>query len=366
VKEADVDAVMSAYNTLNGDSCSQNKRLLTAILRDEWQFDGMVVSDWGAVTNDAAAVEAGNNLKMPGFKNDPARIEQAIKEGRLAAESLDNAVRQVVAFLLKANAVKKTDAAWGKGMEDFEQNHALARKIAGESIVLLKNDGVLPLKKQSKLLIIGEYAKSPHFQGGGSSHVNSYKVDGTLELFEQAGWAVTYIEDFSDTEAILSAAKTCDTAIVFAGTPESEESEGFDRETLDLPEIQNRAIFALDKAKIPTVTVLFEGSAVAMPWVNEVNGILAAFLPGESGDGAVFDILSGAVNPSGKLAETFPERLCDTPAYLTFPGEGDFSFYGESLFVGYRYYEKKQIKPIFCFGHGLSYTNFTYSDLRVN
>jgi beta-glucosidase len=365
VKSGNVDVVMSAYNTLNGESCSRNPRLLTEILREEWGFDGMVVSDWGAVTDDVESVAAGNDLKMPGFDGDPARIEKAVADGTLSGEALDAAATRVVSFILKANEAKENDEAWGVGTEDFERNHALARKLAGESMTLLKNNGALPLSRGAKLLIVGGYAKEPHFQGGGSSHVNPYRVDDALEIFEKDGWETVFVPDFSDIDASLEAARSCDVVLVFAGTPEAEESEGFDRETLDLPEEQNKMIFSLCETGVPTVVVLFEGSAVTMPWVDRASAILAAFLPGEAGGGAVYDILTGAVNPSGKLAESFAKRLSDTPSHLFFPGEGDVSNYGESLFVGYRYYEKKEIEPLFPFGHGLSYTEFSYGSVMT-
>jgi beta-glucosidase len=233
-------------------------------------------------------------------------------------------------------------------------------------MTLLKSDGVLPLTRGAKfprLLIVGGYAKEPHFQGGGSSHVNPYKVDNALEIFEENGWETVFVPDFSDIDASLEAAGSCDAVLVFAGTPESEESEGFDREALDLPEEQNQMIFSLCETGVPTVVVLFEGSAVTMPWIDPVSAVLVAFLPGEAGGGAVYDILTGAVNPCGKLAESFAKRLSDTPSHLFFPGEGDVSYYGESLFVGYRYYEKKEIEPLFPFGHGLSYTEFSYGTI---
>jgi len=366
VKTAGVDTIMAAYNSLNGNSCSQNKRLLTDILRGEWGFDGMVVSDWGAVTNDVAAVAAGCNLKMPGFKNNPAGIAKAVTDGSLLQSELDESAARVVSLLLYAADTKSKTADWGRGEEDLDANHALARKLAAESMPLLKNSGVLPLKKTEKILLVGEYAEKPHFQGGGSSNVNVYKIDSAVELFKENGWDVTYISDFSNKDAILSAAKNVKKVIVFAGKPVSEESEGFDKPNMNLPQPQNAAIQALTEAKIPTITVVFEGSAVEMPWADDVSAILYAFLPGEAANGAVYDILTGEVNPSGKLAETLPKRLEDTPAYLFFPGEGDVSFYGESLFTGYRYYDKKRIKTAFPFGHGLSYTNFEYAKIKTD
>ena len=364
VKEAGADSVMAAYNTLNGDSCTKNKILLTDILRDEWGFDGLVVSDWGAVTDDPASVAAGTDLKMPGFARDPERLVKALADGGLTDDALNKAAVNVTAFLLKAQAEKER-LDWGKGEEDLKANHELARKLAGESLVLLKNDGLLPVSKDKKLLIVGEFAKTPHFQGGGSSHVNAYTVDGSLEFFEQDGYSITFIHDFSDREAILRAAENCDAALVFAGTPEAEESEGFDRKHINLPDAQNAVIAALC-GKLPTAAILFEGSTIAMPWAGDVNAILCAYLPGEAGGSAIFDALTGKVNPSGKLTETFGARLEDTNAYLYFPGIRDTSFYGESIFVGYRYFEKKQIAPLFPFGHGLSYTKFSYGTVKTD
>jgi beta-glucosidase len=361
VKGAGVDVAMAAYNTLNGASCTQNSRLLTEILRGEWGFDGMVVSDWGAVKDDIFYVEAGTDLKMPGFEHDPERIAKAVGDGVLAEEQLDKAAINVTAFLLKA---QKASADFG-GEENFEASHALARKLAGESLVLLKNDGLLPISKSKRLLVVGEFARQPHFQGCGSSRVNASKVDAALDFFEKEGYDTIYFESFSELDKILAAAESCDAALVFAGTSEAEESEGFDRAHINLPQAQDALIAKLCK-KTPTVVILFLGSAVAMPWISGVNAVLLAYLPGEAGGAAVFDALAGAVNPSGKLAETFPKKLADTNSYLHFPGIGDTSFYGEGIFVGYRYFDKKEIEPLFPFGHGLSYTRFDYGEIKTD
>jgi beta-glucosidase len=361
VTKAGVDVVMAAYNTLNGDSCTQNERLLTEVLREEWGFDGMVVSDWGAVTDDTAAIAAGTDLKMPGFERDPEKIAKAIADGVLTEEQLDKAAVNVTAFLLKA---QREQANEGRE-EDLEANHALARKLAAESLVLLKNEGALPINRSKRLLIVGEFAKEPHFQGGGSSRVNAYKVDGTLNFLKNDGYDTVYFADFSDMDAILAAAENCDIAFVFAGTPEAEDSEGFDRTHINLPAEQDACITGLCK-KIPTAVILFEGSVVAMPWVKDVNAVLSAYLPGEAGGAAVFDVLTGAVNPCGKLTETFARKLTDTNAYLYFPGINDTSLYGEGIFVGYRYFDKKEIEPLFPFGHGLSYTTFEYGAVKTN
>jgi len=363
VKEAGTDTVMAAYNTLNGDSCTQNNRLLTTILRDEWSFDGLVVSDWGAITNDPAAVSAGTDLKMPGFEADPARLVKAVADGVLSETALEKAAATVTAFLLKAQAEKER-ADWGKGAEDLEENHNLARRLVAESLVLLKNNGVLPVAKDKKLLIVGEYAHVPHIQGGGSSHVNPYKIDSSIDCFREAGYDVICLPDFDDTAALLSAAANCDAALVFAGTPEADVSEGFDRTNIDLPAVQNAAVSALCDV-ISTAVILFEGSAITMPWAENAAAILYAYLPGEAGGSAIFDVLTGGTNPSGKLTETFGRKLSDNSAALFFPGIGDRTFYGESVFVGYRYFDKKEITPLFPFGHGLSYTSFAYSDMKM-
>jgi beta-glucosidase len=366
VQTGGADGVMSAYNALNGTSCSENGRLLTEILREEWGFDGLVVSDWGAVKDDPAAIMAGNDLKMPGFEPDPQRLLEALAQGKLTEGRLEDAATHVTAFLLKHADLRRDDPAWGKGTEDFEANHQLARALAAESVVLLKNSGVLPLKKTDRLLLVGENAKSPHFQGGGSSHVNGYRVDDGVELFSQGGYDCVYRPDFADVDGILAAAETRDVAVLFVGTPEAEESEGFDRSTLDLPQAQNALIDALCDAGARVVVVVYGGGAVTMPWAERVDAALAGFLLGEAANAAVYDVLTGAVNPSGRLAETFARRLEDTPAYLSFPGRRDTTFYGESLFVGYRYFDTKKIAPLFPFGHGLSYTAFHYSDAWVD
>ena len=357
------DAVMAAYNSLNGAHCTENHRLLSETLKEEWDFQGIVISDWGAVTNDAKAVEAGCDLKMPGTEKSPKNILNALDKGILSKQDLEKAAERITAFLLKAKDNKALFDDWGKSDEDMAQNHNKARELAAESMVLLKNNGTLPLSKDKKILVIGEYAEKPHFQGGGSSKVNVFKIDGTLEALLAEGYDYKYISDFNDTETILEEANKCDVALVFMGTTESEESEGFDRVHIDLPENQNKAVFFLSSI-IPTCCIVFSASAVTMPWIDKVDSVLEAYMPGEAGGVAVLDIISGKVNPSGKLAETFPIKLPDNSAYLFFPGVNDTSLYGESIFVGYRYYDKKEIKPLFPFGHGLSYTSFSYSNAR--
>ncbi len=368
VKEAKPWTVMCSYNRINGTYAAQNRKFLTDVLRGEWEFDGFVVSDWGAVNDRPADLEAGLDLEMPSsFGHNDARIVEAVKTGRLSEEVLDQAVERILRIVERSRQGKKT------APYDKEAAHALARKIAGECMVLLKNEGVLPLSRETKAAFIGEFAENPRYQGGGSSHINSFKTESAWELADKTH--VTYAqgyrvkEDGTD-EALLKeavdAAKKADVAVVFAGLPDSYESEGYDRTHMRLPENQNALISAVCEANPNTVVVLHNGSPVEMPWVDRVKGILEAYLGGQAVGGAVLDILYGDVNPSGHLAETFPVKLEDNPSYLYYQGEGDRVEYREGIFVGYRYYDKKKMEVLFPFGHGLSYTEFALSDLKVS
>lgn len=357
---AGVDVVMSAYNRINGVSCSENEWLLTQVLRRDWGFTGMVVSDWGAVRDLTAALKAGNNLKMPGlfYEKDRDTLLAAMDRGELSEAELGEGISPVLDLITRQRDLSGVVC-------DEEKNHALAERIAEESITLLKNEGALPLARGQRLLILGEFAGRPRFQGGGSSRVNPYRTENTLASFESGGWDYEYIPKYDDLPAILAAAAGADRVIVFAGLSDAEESEGFDRDHLDLAEEQNAAISALGEVHENLTVVLFNGSAVLMPWVDRVKAVLECFLPGEAGGRACYRILTGEVNPSGKLAETFPVKLQDNPSYLNFPGENERVHYAEGLFVGYRYYEKKGIAPLFPFGHGKSYTTFDYRDLQT-
>ncbi|HEX9784611.1 MAG TPA: glycoside hydrolase family 3 C-terminal domain-containing protein, partial [Opitutaceae bacterium] len=280
----------------------------------------------------------------------------------------------LLAVLLRAHAARKPEASY-----DEEAHHLLARRAAAEGIVLLKNDGLLPLKvaQTKQIAVIGAFAQSPRYQGSGSSRVNPTRLDNTLDQLRKLvgpGTSIDYVagyaEDGSTDDASLENARriaaATDVALVFAGLPESYESEGFDREHIDLPEGHNRLIRAVAAAQPRTAVVLLNGSAVAMPWVEEVPAIVEGWLGGQAGGGALADVLTGRVNPSGKLSETFPVRLADTPTYLNFPGLDGETRYGEGVFVGYRYYDAKAIEPLFPFGHGLSYTTFAYSDVAAD
>ena len=362
--------VMCSYNALNGTMVNENKWLLTDVLRNEWGFKGLVMSDWGAVSDRVRGVEAGMDLEMPasGGHND-RKIVEAVRSGRLAESEVDRACERVLALVDRTVRNARPETPWDK-----EAQHRLAEKIAEDCIVLLKNEGeILPLRKEDEIAFIGEFARKPRYQGGGSSHINSFRVTGALEA--AAGLKITFAEGYSTekdeaTEAQIQeaaeAARKARAAVVFAGLPDSYESEGYDRTHLRLPACQNRLIEAVAEANPNTVVVLHNGAPVEMPWAGSVRGIVEAYLAGQAGGEAVVRILFGDANPSGHLAESFPLRLQDNPSYLWFGGEGNRTEYREGVFVGYRYYDKKEMPVLFPFGYGLSYTTFAFSDLRLS
>lgn len=371
VRESKPWTVMCSYNRINGTFASENKRLLTDILRDEWGFDGYVVSDWGATTADRVkCLEAGMDLEMPGKNaaNDKQLVE-AVKNGTMDESVLDTAVERILSVTLKYLDNRKPET-----VIDFEADHEQARKIAAESMVLLKNDGILPLKRGQKIAFIGKFAETPRFQGGGSSHVNSYKVTSALEAAKglNVAYAPGYaIETAEPDEAMLAeaaeTAKNADVAVVFVGITDAMESEGFDRNSLSMPKNHEALVEAVTKVQKNTVVVVMCGGCITMPWIDDVRGVLYAYLGGEAVGAATLDLLFGDVNPSGKLAETFPRRLEDNPSYLYYLGdEQNKTEYREGVFVGYRYYDKKKTDVLFPFGYGLSYTTFAYSDLTVD
>ena len=375
VKEGKPWTVMCSYNRINGTLASENKYTLTDILRNEWGFEGFVVSDWGAVNERVEAIKAGLDLEMPSsYGVGDKKIIEAVKRGELDEKVLDQTVERLLKIIFKAIENRKENATYNK-----EEHHKLARKIAAESIVLLKNqDNILPIKKEGTIAIIGGFAKNPRYQGGGSSHVNPTKLDNALNEIEkivQEKVKIIYEEGYSlETdemnqgliEKAKEAAKKSDVAIIFAGLPERYESEGYDRTHMKMPENHNKLIEEVTKVQPNTIVVLSNGSPVEMPWVDKVKGIIESYLGGQAGAGAVADILFGEVTPSGKLAETFPKKLNHNPSYLNFPGEGNKVEYREGVFVGYRYYDKKEIEPLFPFGYGLSYTKFEYTDITVD
>jgi beta-glucosidase len=365
---------MCAYNKLNGTFCSQNKRLLTEILRDEWGFEGFVVSDWGAVDERVMGLEAGLELEMPSSKGlTDKEIVEAVKKGEIDESVLDTAVERLLNIIFKAVANKRENAT-----VDLNVHHVEARKIASECMVLLKNDNILPLSKDVSLAVIGAFAKMPRYQGGGSSHINPSKMDipydEIVRLSENKA-NVLYAEGFdlnsddivqSKIDEAKEIASKSKAAIIFAGLPDRYESEGYDRKHIGIPANQMRLIEEVVSVQPNTVIVLSNGSPVEMPWLGNVKAVLEAYLGGQAMGGAVADILFGVVNPSGKLAETFPVKLEHNPSFLNYPGEGDRVEYKEGVFVGYRYYDAKQIEPLFPFGYGLSYTTFEYEDLVLD
>lgn len=370
VKESKPWTVMCSYNRINGTYAAENKKLLTDVLRDEWGFDGFVVSDWGAVNDRVAGVKAGLDLEMPPScgVNDKL-IEKAVKDGKLDEAVLDLTVERILQIVYRFMENRDKEAVFDK-----EKQHEFSRKVAEESLVLLKNDGILPLKKEQKIAFIGQYAKKPRYQGGGSSHINSYKVTGALELVKDMP-NVLFAEGYNDqedkvdekmVEEAVKAAKEAEVAVVFAGLPDAFESEGYDRAHMQMPKSQNHLIEEIVKVQPNVVVVLHNGSPVEMPWISKVKGVLEAYLGGEAVGEAEYRILFGEVNPSGRLSETFPLKLEDNPSYLYYIGEEDVVEYREGVFVGYRYYDKKKMDVLFPFGYGLSYTDFAYSNLKLD
>lgn len=374
VKEAKPWTVMSSYNRVNTVYLSENKKLLTDILREEWGFEGAVMSDWGAVTDRVMGLAAGLDLEMPGpaGKND-RKIAEAVKSGKISEEVLDKAVERILKTVQQALKVSQPECIDSEALR--ETHHRAAADMAAECAVLLKNENALPISRGKKTAYIGLYAKTPRYQGGGSSHINAGNVVSALEEAEKEGFSVTYCQGFeetdeTDTEMLrqeaVKAAKEADCAVIFAGLPEKYESEGYDRQHMRLPEQQNKLIEAVAGVQKHTIVVLHNGSPVEMPWIDKVGAVLEMYLGGEGVGEAAHRLLYGESNPCGKLAETFPIKLEDNPSYLNFPGANRRVHYAEDIFIGYRYYEKKKMPVLFPFGHGLSYTQFAYKNLKVS
>jgi beta-glucosidase len=381
VTQAKPATVMCAYNKVNGVYAAHNRWLLTEVLREEWGFTGAVVSDWGAVHDPVAALAAGLDLEMPGTGGLSAqRIVGAVRAGELDEAVVNAAAGRVLALARLA-------AGPASGF-DADVHHALARQLACDCAVLLKNDGgALPLTGSGPIAVVGEFARTPRYQGGGSSHINPTRVDTPLDairaLADGAGRAVAFAPGFtvdstgdstgdgsSDPAALreeaVTAARQAGVTVIFAGLGERQESEGFDRETLDLPAAQVDLIRAVAAVSPRTVVVLSHGGVVSLEgWHDDVDAILDGFLPGQAGGAAVADLLFGVANPSGRLAETIPLRLADNPSYVNFPGEQGHVRYGEGVMVGYRWYATVGLPVRYPFGHGLSYTTFAVSDLTV-
>lgn len=371
VKEGRPDTVMCSYNKINGEFASENHWLLTEVLRNEWGFDGYVMSDWGAVNDRVKGLAAGLDLEMPGNGGiSDQDIVKAVRDGLLPESLLDQAVARILKIIFRFTDHRRP------AVFDKEKHHELAQKIAEESMVLLKNeDQLLPLPASGKkIAFIGAFARSPRIQGGGSSHINAFKITSALDAVKEIT-TVTFAqgygakEDKTDPSLLAEAVATAsaaDIAVIFAGLPDSFESEGYDREHMKMPECQNRLIQEIAAVQKNTVVVLHNGSPVEMPWADQVGAILDAYLAGQAAGTAEVRLLFGLANPCGKLAETIPVKLEDNPSYLNFPGDGQTVEYREGVFVGYRYYDTKQMLVRYPFGHGLSYTSFSYRNLRLS
>lgn len=392
VKKSKPWTVMASYNRVNGEYSSENKKLLTDILRDEWGFDGVVMSDWGAVSDRVKGVAAGLDLEMPGSRhvNDSTIIE-AVKSGKLAEADLDKAVENILKWIEKFVENRQEEVF------DRDIDHEKAVRAEEECIVLLANDvivegateineegelvgsdiketPVLPLSPDEKIAIVGGFAKTPRFQGGGSSHINAHNIVSAVSVMNNYSDNISYAEGFpfdadetdeSKFEEAINISKDADKIVVFAGLPDVFESEAYDRKHMRLPDCQNELIDRLLELGKPVIVVLHNGSPVEMPWADYAAGIVEAYLGGEGVGEAVMNVLYGKVNPSGKLAETFPIKLEDNPSFLNFPVANHKVNYAEGVFVGYRYYDTKKMDVLFPFGHGLSYTEFEYSNMKV-
>ncbi|MET0726366.1 MAG: glycoside hydrolase family 3 C-terminal domain-containing protein [Leifsonia sp.] len=365
--------VMCSYNRLNGVYTSEDPWLLNSVLRDEWGFEGLVVSDWGAVNDRISALLAGLDLEMPATEGrTDAQIVAAVREGSLDEAVLDRAAARAIDLVRKAEAGAREDATY-----DVDAHHALAREVAGASVVLLKNDGgILPLEASSSVAVIGELARTPRYQGAGSSLINPTRLDNALdEIRALAGVEVPFAPGYGgDGEAsaeltaeAVFAASSADTVVLFLGVPAAQESEGFDRDDIELPAAQLELLDAVLAANSSVVVVLSNGGVVRLSgFADRVPAIVEGWLLGQAGGGAIADVLFGVVNPSGRLQETIPVRLADSPAYLDFPGEHGHVRYGEGLFVGYRWYDARDVTVSFPYGHGLSYTTFAYGHASVD
>ncbi len=369
VKKAKPWTVMCSYNRENGTYLSDHKELLGEVLKNEWGFDGVVVSDWGACNDRVQGIRAGLDLEMPSSdgKNDE-KIVAAVKNGELSEKDLDKAVLRVL------NLINKSVKNISETNYDIQKHHALAKEAALKSCVLLKNEGVLPLQKSEKVLVLGEFAKKPRYQGAGSSQINPHKVDNALRTLDLIGAEYDYFHGYSITSPepdelkinkAVELAKNAKKVVIFAGLTDDYESEGYDRQHLDMPLSHNELIRKVCEVNSSVIVVLQNGAPVEMPWIDSVGAVLENYLGGQAGSSAAVDILYGIENPSGKLAETFPKKLEDNPSYNYFPSGPVTVEYRESIYVGYRYYDKAKKEVLFPFGHGLSYTDFKYSDLKV-
>ena len=375
VKEGKTRGVMCAYNAVNGEFCSENKMLLTDILRRKWGFDGFVVTDWGAAKDAVKGIKAGLNLVMPGgYGTHEAALKKALESGEVTETEVDEIVADVLQFVFDYQEQKQENT-----VIDREELAELSEELAVQCAVLLKNDPcdakgnkILPISSEKRVAFIGAFAEKPRYQGSGSSHINVSRVTSVLDAAKEYG--VAYAEGYhAESESVdeelikeaVKAAEQADVAVVFAGLPDSFESEGYDREHDQLPENQNRLIEKLSEVQKNLVIVLHGGSSMHLPWLEKVRAVLCMHLGGQRVGAASVRLLYGQDNPSGKLAETWAKKLSDTPAFLNFPGIDGVAEYCERIYTGYRYYDKKEMDVQFPFGYGCSYTDFAYSNLKV-
>ncbi|MBR0378138.1 MAG: glycoside hydrolase family 3 C-terminal domain-containing protein [Lachnospiraceae bacterium] len=374
IKEGKAKALMTSYNEVNGEYANENAHLLLDILRGEWGYDGMVVTDWGGSNDHVKGIKCRSNLEMPNPGLDSARqVIAAIENGTLTKAELDLCVDDLLDAILET-----TQAAKGHSTEfDIEGHHALAREAAAQCAVLLKNEGkILPLAEGTKVAVIGDFAFKPRYQGAGSSMVNTTKLESFIEIAQEssaleivassAGYQRNGDPDEALKNEAVEAAKQADVVLYFFGLDEMSESEGLDRQHMKLPKVQLELLKALAGANPNIVGILSGGSSIEMDWDTDLKAVLHGYLTGQAGGGAVYDIITGAVNPSGKLAETYPVAYEDTPAFNYYPAKERTSEYREGLYIGYRYFDTAHVPVKYPFGYGLSYTKFEYTDLKVN
>ena len=370
VKEGNPGAVMTSYNLVNGTYANENAHLVRDILRGEWGFDGAVVTDWGGGNDFVEGVRAGCSLEMPGSGDDSAvQLLEAVQAGRIDEATVDARVDELMDLVLT------TRGAWGKRDCDFEENHRIARRAAEEAIVLLKNDnGILPLSRAARVAVVGDFAEHPRFQGAGSSMVNAAMQERPIDLLPQSfanavGYAQGFLRQDQPDDALAAQAeelaKQADVVLLYLGLTEGYETEGLDRTHLRIPDNQIALLDRLHRVNPHIVVVMTAGSAVEMPWLEQCDALVWAGLGGQAVAGAVLRVLTGEVNPSGKLAETFPLAYEKTPVSRYYPGKEKTSEYREGIYVGYRYYETAGMPVRFPFGFGLSYTAFAYDNLSV-
>ncbi len=372
VKSANPHFIMTSYNKLGGIYCSENEKLLSDILRGNWGYDGVTISDWGGVNDRIAALKAGLDIEMPySYGVNDNKIIKAVKSGKLDESDLDKTVERILTVI---ENLSNENNSYKEDGYSLEEQHKLAVKISSKSAVLLKNDNdTLPLNKSQSIIFVGKYAIKPRFQGGGSSHINNFKLSNAYDSaseYTNITYENIYDEygniDYNLLEKTIEKVKSYDVCVVFAGLPDVIECEGYDRVDMKLPACQNELIKKITKASKKIAVVLHNGSPIEMPWINDVDAVLEMYLGGQGVGQASADILFGKVNPSGRLAETFPIKMEDNPTFLYHLTDSDEIDYREGIFVGYKYYDKKNMSVLFHFGYGLSYTTFKYDNLKVD